>query len=332
MIIFIIIGSLVGAGFASGQEIYLFFYKYGKLGILGLIISCLIITYIIYKTLLIILENDINNYKQFLDKIINNKKISQIINFIVNIFLIMTFYIMVSGFGAYFEQELGINYLIGTTIISVLCYSIFLKNISGVKDTSSIIVPILIIFILIIGIINFKEIDFEKFKKDKYLIENMGWIIQSLIYSSYNMILLIPVLSNLKKYLKNKKQIKYIAIFSGIIIFILALNIFLLLSRVDINFNLLEMPAVYVIGKYYKNLKIYYGIIILLSIFTTALSTGISFLENIVKNKRYFPQIGGIMCITSLIISNFGFSNLLKILFPVFGYLGLIQIINIRRY
>ena len=30
MIIFTIIGALIGAGFASGQEIYLFFYKYGK--------------------------------------------------------------------------------------------------------------------------------------------------------------------------------------------------------------------------------------------------------------------------------------------------------------
>ena len=27
--IFVIIGTLIGAGFASGQEIYLFFYQYG---------------------------------------------------------------------------------------------------------------------------------------------------------------------------------------------------------------------------------------------------------------------------------------------------------------
>ena len=29
MAIFTIIGSIIGAGFASGQEIYLFFFKYG---------------------------------------------------------------------------------------------------------------------------------------------------------------------------------------------------------------------------------------------------------------------------------------------------------------
>ena len=29
MILFTIIGSIIGAGFASGQEIYLFFYRFG---------------------------------------------------------------------------------------------------------------------------------------------------------------------------------------------------------------------------------------------------------------------------------------------------------------
>ena len=35
-IVLVIIGALVGAGFASGQEIYSFFYLYGKNGIYGI--------------------------------------------------------------------------------------------------------------------------------------------------------------------------------------------------------------------------------------------------------------------------------------------------------
>ena len=44
-----IIGSIIGAGFASGQEINSFFYKYGIIGILGIIISIILIILIIYK-------------------------------------------------------------------------------------------------------------------------------------------------------------------------------------------------------------------------------------------------------------------------------------------
>ena len=65
-IVFVIIGTLIGAGFASGQEIYSFFYVYGKKGIIGLILSALIMSIVIYKVLKIIKEKGIsrNNNSQ----------------------------------------------------------------------------------------------------------------------------------------------------------------------------------------------------------------------------------------------------------------------------
>ena len=38
-IVFVIIGTVIGAGFASGQEIYLFFFSYGIKGLIGILIS-----------------------------------------------------------------------------------------------------------------------------------------------------------------------------------------------------------------------------------------------------------------------------------------------------
>ena len=48
--IFVIIGTIIGAGFASGKEIFTFFNIYGIWGFLGLIISELIIGFVLYKT------------------------------------------------------------------------------------------------------------------------------------------------------------------------------------------------------------------------------------------------------------------------------------------
>ena len=72
-------------------------------------------------------------------------------------------------------------------------------------------------------------------------------------------------------------------------------------------------------------------LVILISIFTTATSIGIGFLENVCKKNKSYPHIAGIMCISSLIFSQFGFSNLVKVLFPSFGILGLIQILFILK-
>ena len=111
----------------------------------------------------------------------------------------------------------------------------------------------------------------------------------------------------------------------------LAISIFLWLTNVNVNFDSLEMPAVYVIDTKFPNFAWIYGIVILLSIFSTAISIGISFLKNIAKNKKSYPQFVAIMCISGVLISNIGFSNLVKMLFPVFGYLGIIQIGCILR-
>ncbi len=337
MAIFIIIGALIGAGFASGQEIYLFFYRYGINGIWGLVVCSVLIGIVTYKTFLIIIKKDIKTYKEFLENIFNyNPYIVNIMNIIINAFLLGTFFIMISGFGAYFEQEFNLSNIAGTFLLAAICFLFFMTNIDGVAKASSIVVPVLIICIGIIGVSNFFNISFDRIGQNINYIDNgilgrFDWLLQSIIYCSYNMILIIPVLVNIKKFIKSKKHILFISIMTGIIVFILALCIFLLLVNIDQNIDLIEMPAVYVISQNFSCFRGIYGVVILLSIFTTAISIGISFLENVVKNKKSFPQFAGIMCIISVIISNFGFSNLVKILFPMFGYFGLVQIFSLTK-
>ena len=332
-IIFVIIGALIGAGFASGQEIYVFFYAYGIKGIIGLIISSALIGYIIYKTFKIIQKNDISTYREFLDIIIgkDKKNLISILNIIINTFLLVTFFIMISGFGAYFEQQLGIDSLIGSVILAILCYIVFMTSTKGIVKVSTIIVPFLILFIIYIGIQILGIIDISKIQQ--YTINNnsnnLMFILKSILYSSYNSILLIPVLITLKDYLKNNKINKYSSILTAIIVLILSIILFLILSKIDVNIENLEMPAVYLVSKISKVLSIIYGFIILSSIFTTSISIGNSFIQNICKKKKSYQHIALIMCITSVFVSKIGFSNLVQILYPFFGYLGIIQIVKI---
>lgn len=331
-IVFVIIGALIGAGFASGQEIYVFFYAYGMKGIIGIIISSALIGYIIYKTFKIIQKNDISTYREFLEIIIgkDKKKLISILNLIINTFLLVTFFIMISGFGAYFEQQLGMDSLIGSIILAILCYIVFMTSTNGIVKVSTIIVPFLIFFIIYIGIQILGIIDISKIQQ--YTINNnnsLMFILKSILYSSYNSILLIPVLITLKDYLKNNRINKYASILTTIIVATLSITLFLILSKIDVNIENLEMPAVYLVSKISKILAIIYGFIILSSIFTTSISIGNSFIQNICKKKKSYQHIALIMCITSIFVSKIGFSNLVQILYPFFGYLGIIQIIKI---
>lgn len=328
-IVFVIIGTMIGAGFASGQEIYLFFFSFGLKGLIGIVISSILTYFVIYKTLKLIKNNQIETYSDFLDIFIKNKFIKKVLNISVNIFILITFFIMIAGFGAYFEQQFGINSIWGSIILATLSFIIFMTNVKGVIKVNEFLAPILVIFLIIIGIVNIKNLHLLELNNYITRTNNSSFVLSAIIYGSYNSILLIPVLLTLKKYINSDKQIIKITLISSSILFLLSIIIYLILVRVDVDITKLEMPAVYVVSNGFKIFKYIYGFIILGSIFTTAISLGTSFLQNICETKKSYPHLALLLCITSILISNFGFSNLVNYLYPIFGYLGILQILKL---
>ena len=325
----IIIGTLIGAGFASGKEIEIFFFQYGRYGLIGILISIILIGIVVYKTLLIVINNNIKNYKEFLKKILSkiNKKNNKIIietgNMLINTFSLITFFIMIAGFGSYFQEQIGINKIIGSTILAILCFIVFKSDLKGLVKANEIVVPILIVILAILSILKLKDFQINILE---YKIGGT-WLISSLEYSGYNILLLIPVLITLKEFLKNnkinKKQIKSISIITTSIVLILAIGIYTMLMK---NSNLFssEMPIAKIVSNMSNIYVIFYGILIMFSIFTTSISLGTSFL----KNTNYSYNIKAIIiCITSVLVSNIGFSNLINLAYPFFGILGILEII-----
>lgn len=327
-IVLVIIGALIGAGFASGQEIYAFFYSYGFNGLIGIIITFVLISFLIYKSLMIVCKNEVDNYEDFLKIFVKNPILTKIINMILNILLLVTFYIMIAGFGAYFEQEIGIPKIIGSFILVIISAIIFFTNVKGVLKVSEYVVPMLILSIIIIGGISLFTTNFDI----KISTLKKGWILSSITYCSYNMLLLIPVLISLRKQITNNKNIKYISIISGILMVTVSIMLFMLLTQTNAQLYILEMPIVYIISESFSKFKYIYAFVILASIFTTAISIGIGFLQNVSKNKKSYTQFVLLMCITSMLVSNIGFSKLVKFIYPLFGYLGIIQMFFIGTH
>lgn len=332
-IVVVILGAFIGAGFASGKEIYTFFYSFGYKGIIGIVVSCILLTIVVYKTLLIVNKNNIYNYKEFLGHLVQKNidskyYIGNIINNVVNILILISFFIMVAGFGAYFEQEYNINSIIGSIVLAIFSYLILKKDTNGLVKVNEILVPIIIIVIVLIGIVYIvpnKEINVETQKVKEY-----DFLVNSILYCSYNCIMLIPILTTVKNYTKNRKDIMCISVISGIIIVLLLLVMFFILNSNSINLASVEMPVAYIL----KNnviLKNLYGVIVLISIFTTAISLGSSFIKNVSKNQKSYSHIAKIMCITSIAMSQIGFSNLVNLLYPIFGYMGILQIIKLFK-
>ena len=325
--IFVIIGTIIGAGFASGQEIYSFFNIYGENGILGLMISSILLGIIIYSVLKKVSYNNITSYGELMEKCKISKRISSILGIIINIFLLLSFYIMVAGFTAYFKQEYGLDNILVTIILLIFCYITFMGNIKGLAKVNTIIVPILIILIIILGIRTNAMYTLQNVDTENIGI-SFDWIIRAISYASYNSILLIPILIELREYTRQKERI--VGIISASIFLIMAITIYLIMFKAD-NIANIELPLVYIASGFGGTSKLVYGILVSMAIYTTMISAGYGFLQNCTKDPKKYKILALIICLTAIPICYLSFSKLVNRAYPIFGILGLIQLILILR-
>ena len=88
-----------------------------------------------------------------------------------------------------------------------------------------------------------------------------------------------------------------------------------------------EIPNMLIASFISKKMSFFYGIVILAAIFTTAFSSGFSFLK--MRSEKNYEKNARVMCIAGFLCARIGFSNLINICFPIFGYIGIYQIILI---
>lgn len=358
-IAFVIIGSLVGAGFASGKEIFSFFFIYGKIGVLGMFIACAIISFVIFKVFEICNENEIDNYEQFCNvlknsnnnrlfyvfKNDNNSKLklykndkynfSNVLNSIVNIFLLITFFVMIAGFSSFLKQEFNINKIIGSLIIIIMCYFIFLRNINGLIKISNYLIPILIVFIICISV---KNLNFVENYNNIFGLETAAagalWrksifhgMVRSVLYACYNCVVLIPVLIPLRTKLKNSKIVFFTSVITGGLLLVLSFSIYNILLQGNSEIYALDMPIIGVVKSFGKFYKIMYVFIIIISILTSAISAGFGFLNNCSKNEKDFKRNLVLISVLAIVLSQVGFSTLVELLYPVLGVFGSFEIL-----
>lgn len=325
----IIISTTLGAGFISGKEIFVFFGFYNNYlyALIGFLFFALFFSIFIYKLLSIIYTYKICSYSHFNEVVMDNlSKISQIISII---FMFVIFSTMLSAGIKSIETVAHIR------LLSMMCFvipifMIFLLESEGILSLSAVLTPIMIVGIIFLGIYTFV---FQTVETANILNKTIRLpfliILNSLVYVSYNSITLIGLMANLGEYLETKKVCLYSSILSSAILMFLGIIICMpLIKNYEAIVNV-ELPFLEVL-KDTVFLRYIYTFVLLMAIFTTAISSGFSlikFIENKYKINGIILKL--ILIGFGLIFSKIGFSNMVSLVYPFFGFLGFIQIYKI---
>ena len=187
MLAFTFIGAVVGAGFASGQEIRQYFVDYGVYGLVGIIIMAVLFVILGERLMLMGYTSKSDSYEVVLGYAFRCK-FKKIVDFLFAFSLIATAGTMFSGCGAFFEQTLGISAPIGSGIFALLTFLVTIVGIKGIMGVSSIEIPLLIIITCFVAVQSINVSDILKLS----VINEVNYdgllaaIISSIIYVSYN--------------------------------------------------------------------------------------------------------------------------------------------------
>lgn len=323
----IYIATIIGAGFASGQEIVQFFSTYYEGGFYGIILAGVLFSIIGYTVLDRVYRERIRNYDEFLFPSVGWIA-GWIMEIIVALFVLSLFCIMIAGSGRILTEKFGLSFDTGVVIMAALCMLILLTDIKGIVALSSVVTPILITGILSVGIyiILYKDtsvfnMGFELGKLTK------NWFFSSLIYVSYNSILSVVVMCSLLPYLKTRRIGMAGGVLGGMFLCFIAfiLNTAMLLFYPDILST--ELPVLSIVGKYSSAVSNLYTVILWLAMLVSAVTSGYCFVERVgTKIPLNYKVIAAAACALAVPMSGLGFSNLIATLYPLFGYAGMFMV------
>src|SRR5699024_5154146 len=183
------IGIIVGAGFASGQEILQYFTSFGYLGTFGAIVSTALFAYVGMTLVNVGSRLKTTNHKEAIFEI-SGKYVGTVVDYVIIFTLFGVGVVMLSGAGSLLNQQFGLPFFLGSLIMIVLVALSVMLNVEQVINVIGSITPFLIIFIIIVGLyslltsgLSFGELEPIALEQDSAL---SNWFFSAVNYVSFN--------------------------------------------------------------------------------------------------------------------------------------------------
>jgi uncharacterized membrane protein YkvI len=315
------VGTVIGAGFATGKEIVEFFSRFGFFGFISILMSGYLFIALGSKLMRIAAQINAKSYQE-LNEYLFGKWPGRVINIFMLFMLLGVSAVMLAGAGAVFEEQLGLAKNLGVFLTITLSIIVMLIGTKGLFAVNSFVVPLMICFSLILMSYS---IQMPNFLNQLLFIPHAedGWksVVAPFSYTALNLGLAQAVLVPIASEIKDDWTIKWGGILGG-----MALTLILIASHSTLimlpNLELYEIPMAIIM----KNLAPFlHGVFVLViygEIFTSVIGNVFG-LDRQLKQYMAIPTMVSVSSIfvVSYLISLVNYGTLLSYLYPLFGYI-----------
>ncbi|WP_139993381.1 hypothetical protein [Kurthia sp. Dielmo] len=327
------IGVIVGAGFASGQEILQFFTSFGWLGIIGGVVAAVLFAFLGMNLTTLGSRLNATSHKEVIYKICG-RYVGAVVDFIITFFLFGVAVVMLAGAGSIFENQFNVPAVYGSLFMLVITILTLTFDINKIIGIISAITPFLLLLVLIIAGYAVFTTDLSAAQMNTLAQSQSGsapnWIVGAALYVSYNLAAGASMLAVMGGTQKNVKIAKFGGIFGGLGLGVLILLISIaMLAKMDVVAGA-DMPMLLLAQTMHPVLGWLMAIALLGMIYNTAVGMLFAFSARIVPStSKHFKWFVWIVGAVAFGVSFVGFIQLVSTVYPTMGYLGFILIVAI---
>lgn len=328
--------SLIGSGFATGQEIIQYFVSRGWLGTLSILTIFIGFSFVGYSLFTVgydhqedlLRTNDIYH-------IYTNQFFGRVYEGVSFIAIFLTYSVMIAGAGATIQQQFALPVYIGSSLMFALVALVVMLGLNRLTDILGKLGPIIAIAAIILGIYAFivywdrlpqAEALIQEAVQNKEIQTSSGnWLISGLNYVGYNLILFAGYLSQTGRQARSNRDSAISGTLGGgffsIAVFISYLGF---MASFSVS-GKASVPTLILANDIHPLVGWFFVIMIMCGIFTTAVTllwNSVSvFAEDGTKRYKILTLIVGLIGL--IIGSVVSFDHLLNIVYNVAGYFGI---------
>ncbi|MGI6345451.1 MAG: hypothetical protein ACOX18_10535 [Bacillota bacterium] len=313
-----LIGALVGAGFASGQEIQQFFIRDNASWLSGIIVSVLLFLALMLFLTEISWRNRIDSYQQLLIHL-SGPSVGQLFQHLFALFLWFGLIIMLAGSSTLLQVQLGMPRLLAAVATAVLVYLVGWQQVAGLARANEVLVPTLLFLVLFFFLRSF--IAPASPPPPAALPPGHSWLWSAVLYVAFNSALLLVIIPPLVAAARDRQAAYQGVCLAAVGIGCLMTVISSLLARYNTVARGAEIPLLGVAAELLPEFPSLYAVLLWIALATTAFA-------NFDGMRQYLQQTlpaaysGYLLAalILATLASQWSFAGLVGLLYPLMGY------------
>ena len=323
------VGCFLGAGFVSGQELWQYFGAFGNWGYVGFLVSALL--FVVLGVLLLRITQMTGSEE--IDQVLvpwDIPWLRKATGVVSELYLVGVITIMTAGVAAMLNQLAGVPCWLGGAIFAAAIAIVAMSGVNGMVKVFSVLVPLLVIVSICFSAGAMHEYGLNGIFHPRSATHNPlmpNWIVSAVNYVAYNVLGAVGVITPIGKLIRKRGTIYKGIALSGLMLVGVAVSIIMAVSVCPHAVDA-ELPMVALGTMLSPTLGTIYGILMMPGMFSNAMASLVGMTFYMEKKVPVFHKHRKLLLIGVAamvwVFSLGGFGNLISIIFPVFGYVGIL--------